>query len=396
LSGSVKGLYSLSRHFYSFYPSQSVIPVIFIAAGIFAIIITSSNRQGLTDEMLLNHGGTGGYLFWSESALPVKANLNTTDGRNDFGLNEPDLINIEFLQALRLAGDDASCLNLNLIKSPPILGLDPLTLIRRGSFSFAASAEAATGKNPWSLLEEAIDENVIYGIADQTVLKWGLKIGIGDTLIYRSEFGKPLKIVICGGLQSSVFQGNIIISEKKFRSYFPSVPGNSVFLIDSDNNDADQLKDLLTDRFLNYGLSVEKSGEKLASFFVVTNTYLNVFTILGILGLILGVAGLGFILIRNYDQRKKEFALMMATGYSSLKLKRYIIVDQVIILVWGIITGTLSALVATLPSLRSSGDMSISLVFIMVVSIFSTGILILLISVRRVGRTNLYLQLRKD
>jgi ABC-type antimicrobial peptide transport system permease subunit len=93
---------------------------------------------------------------------------------------------------------------------------------------------------------------------------------------------------------------------------------------------------------------------------------------------------------------KKEFALMMATGYSSSQLKRYILVDQVIILVWGIITGTLSALVATLPSLQSSGEISISLVIIMITSIFSAGIVVLLISVDRVSRTNLLLQLRKD
>ena len=395
-SEGINGLYGLSRRFYSFYPSQSVTPVIFIAAGIFAIIITSSNRQGLTDRMLLNTGGTGGYLFWSESAIPVKENLNSKQGKDEFGLNDTDLSGLEFLQCLRLAGDDASCLNLNHIKAPPVLGLDPSSLISRGSFSFVSTIDADDNKNPWSLLNENINDNIIYGIADQTVIKWGLKISVGDTLIFRSENGKPLKIVVCAGLESSVFQGHLIVSEKNFRNYFPSVPGSSVFLIDGDQDNADQLKDLLSSRFSNYGLSVEKAAGKLASFFVVTNTYLNVFTILGILGLILGVAGLGFMLIRNYDQRKKEFALMMATGYSSSQLKRYILVDQVIILVWGIITGTVSALVATLPSLQSSGDISLNLLIIMIVSIFSVGILILFISVSRVGKTNLLLQLRND
>ena len=392
----INGLYRLSGRFYSFNPSQVVTPVIFIAAGIFAIIITSSNRQGLTDEMLLNKGGTGGFLFWTESALPVRANLNTREGKDEFGLNEADLSALEFLPALRLAGDDASCLNLNHIKSPPVLGLDPSFLIRRGSFSFSASIDYGSDENPWSLLERKIAGNVIYGIADQTVLKWGLMIGIGDTLIFRSENGKPLKIIICAGLESSVFQGHIIISENNFRNFFPSVSGSSVFLIDGESQDADKLKDILSSRFSSYGLSVETAAGKLASFFVVTNTYLNVFTILGILGLILGVAGLGFILIRNYDQRKKEFALMMATGYSSSKLKLYILADQVIILVWGIITGTLSALFATLPSLRSSGAMSMGLVIIMVISIFTTGVVILFISVRRAGRTNLTILLRKN
>jgi ABC-type antimicrobial peptide transport system permease subunit len=101
-------------------------------------------------------------------------------------------------------------------------------------------------------------------------------------------------------------------------------------------------------------------------------------------------------LIRNFEQRRKEFALMMATGYSSSQLKRFILTDQVIILIWGIVTGTFSAIVATLPSLQSSDEMSLKLVFIMIALIFSAGMAILFISVEKVKRSNLLLQLRKD
>ena len=152
----------------------------------------------------------------------------------------------------------------------------------------------------------------------------------------------------------------------------------------------------LCDRFSNYGLSVETASEKLSSFFVVTNTYLNVFTILGMLGLILGIFGLGFMLIRNYDQRRKEFALLMAAGYKSSRISGYIIIDQLIILIWGIITGTVSAITATLPSLKNSDVMSHKLLLIMIIAIFFTGLAILYLSVNKVKKTNLLLQLRKD
>jgi putative ABC transport system permease protein len=393
---SPKGIYGLSRRFYSFNPSQSVAPVIFIAAGIFAIIITGSNRQDLTEEMLLNKGGTGGYLFWAETAIPVKQNLNSADGRKEFGLKDPEFGSLEILQCQRLAGDDASCLNLNHIKAPPVLGLDPSYLVQRMSFSFASFSNAALNKDPWSLLAESTVENTIYGIADETVLKWGLKISVGDTLVFRSETGMPFNIIICAGLKSSVFQGHLIIGEKNFRNYFPSVSGSSVFLFDSNQKDNGKLKSLLSDRFSSYGPSIDLAADKLASFFIVTNTYLNVFTILGILGLILGVAGLGFILIRNYYQRRKEFALMLATGYTSNRIRNYIMVDQVIVLICGIITGTASALIATVPSLASGDAMSFNLLIIMIVSVFFTGLTIMFISVRRVQKTNLVLQLKKD
>lgn len=391
-----KGLYNLSKRYYSFNPSQAVAPVIFIAAGIFAIIITSSNRIGLTDEMLLNHGGTGGYLLWSESAVPVRENLNSKKGRDEFGLNEAELSDLEIIQGLRLKGDDASCLNLNHVKTPPLLGIDPGDFIRRGSFSFASKIEIPEEKNVWSLLEEQPVDNTIYGIADQTVIQWGLKLKTGDTLIFNSETGRPVKIVICAGLNSSLFQGYLIIGDKNFRNFFPSISGCSVFLFDSNKLNADPLKSLLSERFAKYGLMVETTSEKLSSFFVVTNTYLNVFTILGILGLILGVAGLGFILIRNYNQRVREFALMMATGYTKSRLRMYIIADQIIILFWGIVTGTISALFSTLPSLQGSNKISLNLVFLMILSVFAAGFIVLIISVSKVGRSGLIKQLRKE
>ncbi|HUX97600.1 MAG TPA: ABC transporter permease [Bacteroidales bacterium] len=391
-----QSLYSMSKRFYSFYPSQAVTPVVFIAAGIFAIIITGSNRLVLTDKMLMNEGGTGGYLLWSESAIPVKENMNTEAGRIEFGLNDPELKDIEILQGLKLAGDDASCLNLNHIKAPPLLGINPEEFVRRGSFSFATVIKNSEEINPWILLTEKAGENAIYGIADQTVLQWGMMVKTGDTLMFRSENGRLLKIVICGGLKSSIFQGHLLIGDNFFREYFPSVPGSSVFLFDKDTPDTDNLISILSDRFSNYGLAIETASEKLSSFFVVTNTYLNVFTILGMLGLILGVFGLGFMLIRNYEQRKKEFALLMAAGYKSSRISAYIIIDQLIVLVWGIITGTVSAIIATLPSLRNSDVMSYKLLLIMIIAILLTGLAILYLSVNKVKRTNLLDQIRKD
>ncbi len=391
----VRSIFTLSVGFYRFNSSQALAPMIFIASGIFAIIITGSNRQTITPEMLENSGGTGGYLLYAESALPVSHNLDSEEGKREFGLNELQFRNTEIVQMPLLKGDDASCLNLNKVKAPPLLGIDPAHFVARGSFSFA-SVLKSYNKNPWLLLNEKFDGNIIYGIADQTVLQWGLMIKTGDTLIYRTEKGQPLRIVICGGLKSSVFQGHLIIGEENLREYFPSVSGSSVFLVDTDSGEPDDLKGLLSDRFSDYGLSVEKASDKLASFFIVTNTYLNVFTILGIFGLILGVLGLGFILTRNFELRKNEFSLLYAIGYNSGMIRKYLVTDQIIILIWGVITGTTSAIIATLPSLRNSNGISLTLLLLMISAVTVVGLAVLYRSVNKIKSGNLVLNLRKD
>ncbi len=385
----------LSRRFYSFHPAHMVTPVIFIAAGIFAVMITGANKKIISEKMFLPSGGTGGYLLWGESAVPVKENLNG-DGRREFGFNEEDLEELVFVQAKRLPGDDASCLNLNHITAPAVLGIDPSAFIERGSFSFATRLKEPGVDNPWSLLEATPGENIIYGIADQTVLQWSLKIKTGDTLVFNAENGQPLKIVICAGLKSSVFQGHLIIGKEHFEKHFPSISGYSVFLIDGDPASEDYYIEALNQRLSGYGFSVERSGVKLASFHVVTNTYLDVFVVLGIFGMVLGATGLGFILILNFNQRKREFALMMATGYNIRRIRTLLLKDQLKMLIWGILTGTVSGLLATLPSLRSGSEIPWSHIPIMITAVFTAGLLALMISLRKVKSSSLILLLRKE
>ena len=144
LSSDYSGLY------YSYYPSRAVIPVIFLAAGIFAVILTGANRQVVSEKMSLPEGGTGGFLLWAESALPVSHDLNSRTGRAEFGFEEDDLADMTFVQARKLRGDDASCLNITHVTAPPILGIDPASFIDRGSFSFATSLKMPKRINPWS------------------------------------------------------------------------------------------------------------------------------------------------------------------------------------------------------------------------------------------------------
>ena len=385
-----------SRLYYSFNPSHALAPAVFLAAGIFAVIITSANRQVVSGKMLLPSGGTGGYLLWAESAIPVKYNLNSPEGRKEFGFNEPELKELTFVQAKRLSGDDASCLNISHVTTPPILGIDPDEFIKKGSFSFATSIREAKDTNPWELLNGREDDNIIYGIADQTVLQWGLKIKAGDTLKYATESGRPLNIVICAGLQSSVFQGYLLIGSANFEKFFPSVWGNSIFLADGRKELSELYRNTISGRLSGFGVETEPAIDKLASFFEVTNTYLDVFMILGAFGLILGAAGLGFVLRRNFNSRKHEFALMLASGYTTGRIRNILLKDQTVILLWGIFTGTASALPATWPSIKHGADLPWTFLSLILLLIITTGFLTLLVSVNQVKKEKLITLLRKE
>lgn len=386
----------LTRLYYRHSPSHAIAPMIFIAAGIFALFITSLNRMNFDKDTLNPSGGTGGYLLWCETSVPVTEDLSTIKGKSDFGLNEDQFKGMKIVQLARKEGDDASCLNLNHVTTPPLLGVDPVKFIDKGAFSFASVIPGFKGNNPWELLNDVPGINTIYGIADQTVLEWGLKIGCGDTITLRAETGEQFNIIIAAGLKSSVFQGNLLIGAGNLKRLFPSVSGSSVFLVDGKKDLSAAIKSGLKDRFNNYGISIEQTQERLASFYQVTNTYLSVFTVLGAFGMILGIFGLGFILLRNYNLRKREFALLSATGFPIRKIRKSLLSDLFIILVTGILTGVISAFIATLPSIQTNTNLPWSILIIMIVSMFLTGVIILLVSVRRVKNESLITSLRKD
>jgi ABC-type antimicrobial peptide transport system permease subunit len=397
-----RGIYSfkkknqISGSYYSFNSSQAIAPVLFLAAGLFAVIITGVNRMNISSSMLEPAGGTGGFLLWGESSLPVKNNLNSTTGRKKFGLDDSDMKDLFMIQAKKTSGNDASCLNLNHITSPPLLGIDPAEFIRKGSFSFATKIKGISKKNPWLTINYPPANGTIYGIADQTVLQYGLKIKPGDTLKIRTENGQVLGVVIAAGLKSSVFQGYVMIGSENFNRFFPSIAGNQIFLADGDRKLSAEYKSTLEESLSDYGAHFEPAGERLASFFVVTNTYLSVFTILGGIGMILGVVGLGFMLVRNFNQRKRDFGLMMAAGFSIKSIRRLIFGEHARILFAGIFTGLVSALVATRPSIMNNADIPWKIIAVMICLVLITGLAAVSVSTRTVRTVTLISRIRKE
>ena len=386
----------LSALYYSFNPTHALTPILFIAAGVFAVFITGANKMNFDANNLKRSDGTGGYLFWCENAIPIKEDINSVSGKKALGLDDEQVKSMSYVLARRSLGDDASCLNLNHVTAPPLLGVDPTEFISRGSFSFAKRIHDKRIDNSWKFLDISSETNTIYGIADQSVLEWGLKINPGDTLKLRSENGQPLNIIIAAGLKSSIFQGYVLIGMKNFTKYYPSVSGSNIFLVDGNSKLTDVYNNVLSERLDNHGINIEKTTKRLAAFYEVTNTYLSVFGIFGALGMITGIAGLGFVLLRNYNNRKREFALMLATGWPVKRIRRMILSEQVLILFAGVSTGLFSAIIATLPSLTNSPDIPWLFLTVMVSSIIFIGLFVLMVAIKEITSNSLISSLKKE
>jgi ABC-type antimicrobial peptide transport system permease subunit len=349
---------------------RSLTIVTLFALGTFLVISTGSYKLDLFANAQDKSSGTGGFLFFAETTMPVLYNLNDAEKRAEEGIYE-DFTAVQFRQ---VEGDDASCLNLNRIAQPAILGVNPEAL--SGRFSFAARMKGFDAEDPWAALEDSFDDGSIPAIADQTVIQWGLGKKVGDELLYQNEKGDTLRLRLIAGTTPSIFQGYVIISNEHFLKNYPSSSGSYVFLIDGEPEQEEAIGEELNSVFRDYGWEMEDTAKRLVEFYSVTNTYLSIFLALGALGMILGTIGLAIILARTILERRREIALMQAIGFGTRQLFRLLVSEYLILLAAGVVTGFVTAVVATLPSFISSNtDASLKTVALITGLILVNGVL---------------------
>ncbi|MFW5754995.1 MAG: FtsX-like permease family protein, partial [Tangfeifania sp.] len=348
---------------------RSLTIVILFALGTFLVVSTGSNKLDLFASAEDKSSGTGGFAFFAETTMPVLYNLNSDEKRAEEGIYE-DFSAVQFRQ---VEGDDASCLNLNRISQPAVLGVDPESL--SGRFSFATRMDGFDDQDPWMALNQKFDDGSIPAIADQTVIQWGLGKKVGDELMYQNEKGDTLRLKLIAGTTPSVFQGYVIISNEQFLDNFPSNSGSYVFLIDGPAEEQEQIAGELQSVFRDYGWQMESTAKRLVEFYSVTNTYLSIFLAMGALGLILGTIGLAVILARTILERRREIGLMQAIGFQTRQLFGLLFREYSLLLIAGVLIGFLTAVAATLPAfLSANSDASITTVALVVALILINGV----------------------
>jgi len=272
---------------------------------------------------------------------PIYDDLNEAESIALFDLNESLLIKSKIIPLRLRDGDDASCLNLNKALRPKIYGVKLSDFEER--FSFA--------EGNWSSLSQNIGGGVVPALVDQNTLLWALKMGVGDRLEFLDGEGKAFEVELVGALKGSMLQGSIFIKEGDFLDKYKQQGGYRSFLISGKAEDAKKLAVHLEDRMYQQGMEFRGTRERLMDLQKVENTYLSIFQGLGGLGMLIGTCGLGLVVARNLVERSHEFALLEAVGYKLRILQKNAFFEHVQLGFWGIILGSISAILGIAPAL---------------------------------------------
>ena len=382
-------------------PGRSLLCIALVASATFVIVSVEAFRKEAPGADLGPGSGTGGYALVAHSSLPVVVDPNSAAGRDALGIpvsEVPELAQVTFVPFRVSAGDDASCVNLYAPKEPRILGASR-AFVAAGRFSFQSSlaSTADERRNPWQLLEAASPDGVVPAIGDANTIQYILHRALGDQLTVGGSSGAKVRLRLVGALRDSMLQGELVVADAQFLRAFPAAEGFRFFLLDVPPASAGSLVGPLQDRLADWGFAVDRSGDVLAGYHKVENTYLSTFQSLGALGLVLGTIGLAVVLLRNVLERRKQVALLRAVGYRRFALALVIVSENAILMIVGLSCGTVSAIVAAAPALHARGGaFPTGMILLLLVTVLTVGLLSSLVAVAAAFRTPLVGALRSE
>jgi ABC-type antimicrobial peptide transport system permease subunit len=403
-------------------PGRSTLTVGLVASTSFLIAAVSAFRLDPSQQTPSLESGNGGFALTAESSQPIFQNLDAPEGRAELGFSDDEemLLADCRIYSLRVrAGDDASCLNLYKPRSPRLLGL-PESFLKRGGFAWADTPTKC--ENPWRLLAGATagssssaaplekngtagqassgtpDETPLPMILEKNTANYSLNLwgGLGEVYEYRDSFGKEFSLQTAALLDNSIFQGDLLVSEEALLEKYPETGGYRFFAIECPAEKAGDVQKLLENRLGDYGFSAEATGRRLARFLAVQNTYLSTFQSLGGLGLLLGTLGLAAVQLRNVIERRGELALLRAVGFTRKRLALLVLLENTVLLAFGLSSGILAATVAVMPFLSTNAKIPWLSLTGLLALVFIVGMLAGIAAARQSLKAPLLKSLRED
>jgi hypothetical protein len=254
-------------------------------------------------------------------------------------------------------GDTAGCLNMNAPISPMVYGLDAQELARLRAF------EPPQAGGVWSPLRLNLTNNTFPALAaDLSMLQYSLKAKADPVMGTRYPYGNAtLQLVGVLPMRNTILQGALLMDEAAFLKAFPEEQGYRLWLCDyapyllremistSPQAMGTSFK-LRALRHPEPGISIETTEERLRLLASVESTYLDMFLVFGGLGMMLGLFGIALIIFRGVEERRHEFALLIALGLTRKQVFLLLISEYGALIASGLLCGLIPALIAIQPA----------------------------------------------
>lgn len=333
--------------------SQVLLSYEALAIGIFTVFAVGLNRPDFSHSVE-ESSITGGYNLWCDSRIPIEYDLNSKEVHNKLALK--DLAEgTTFMQCLKHTQDEASCLNLNKVSTPTVLGISLGDIQGFGVDTTLLSSNNIQGVNNYPVL------------IDQEALIWSLMKSVGDTLHYSSSNGEPINLIIAGTYPTGIFHGSALMNKNIFRKIWKEESGSKIFLVRT--NKEEETKNLLEIALSQYGVSICTTTERIEQFFSVTDTYLAIFLTLGGLGMIIGIFCLIIVIRKNLVSRRLNIDTMRCLGFDKETIRQQLYKENIIVPITAIAAGAIGSIISISANATGAGCGTILTAVILLVAI---------------------------
>lgn len=378
-------------------PGRSTAVVALLACGIFMVASSGAHRRDPLAGADRRDSGTGGFALLAEGPVALAQDPREKGALEALGLPAPMAAQLRAVPGRVRDGDDASCLNPSKAQSPRLLGIDPAEFRSREAFRVVRAAASGAAPKGWGLLDSEPGSAVVPALADESTALWALGLGVGARLPMTDGRGRRFEIEIVGLLAPSILQGWLVISERNFLDRYPDASGYRLALIDAPAQSRDAARTELARALADIGWDVRPAVARLADLMAVEHTYLAIFQVAGGLGVLLGAAGLGAVLLRNVLERRRELAMLRAIGFSANAVHQLVLREHTLLLALGSACGIIPALVASWPALRASGgQLPLAGLAITLLGVVAAGALSAHFATRRALAGNVVAALRNE
>lgn len=333
--------------------SQNLLAFWSLSVGVFTVFSVGLNRPDFSHSTE-DASVTGEFDLWCECRVPVEYDMNNSDVRKKLSVSDLD-DNVRFMQIQQHTQDEASCLNLNKVVKPTVLGVDLNEL--KNCFNIETDV----------LVQSYAD--VVPVLIDSESLTWSLMKSVGDTLTYESSEGEPVRLLIAGTYPTGIFHGNALMDRIQFGKIWKEETGSRIMLIKTGEEKLEETRELLETAMSEYGLRISTTTERIELFFTVTDTYLAIFLTLGGLGLLLGVFCLVIVVRKNLASRKEEINTLLALGYPMEQIRQMLIKENLVVPLFAIVMGSVGSVISISANVAGAGFATILTAIVFLVAL---------------------------
>lgn len=183
----------------------------------------------------------------------------------------------------------------------------------------------------------------------------GFPVG-GNIELFDSASGHSATLTIAAKIDNDFIGNGAMVGQAFMRSLVSDVSPSRHYVAVASGRGASEVADRLTAKLIAYGVDAStfesRIGEQLdqqQGFLSLMQGYMG-------LGLVIGIAGLGVVMVRAVRERRRQIGMLRAMGFSSRIVRHAFLVEASFLAVQGIVLGTVLALATTYTMLTHSAQ----------------------------------------